>query len=423
MDNQILRTTKQRTLVSKYLQNHLECLTLIQNKWDMFKPALDGFSLFTLLGIVQAFFLILIFFSRSQNRLSNRLLGLMILSVTLTSLEIFLCYSDYIVYIPWFVDLTEPCNFLYPPLMYFYTLSLVRVDFVWKRKYLFHFIPSLLHFVYRLPSYLQSDACKLQSVIDAYHKGFGLDCHREDFWWSWTYRYFYQFSDSFFAGYAFLYFGLSLYLVFHFAKSQKTSMFFGKFLNVNWISRIIFLFLLVEGLYFFLSQYYSDDLGEIYITFFSTIVFFGMSYQVISYSEILHYQTEVPKKKYEKSNLEPTVAKSYLEKLTEIMKNEKPYLKNDLTLPELSEKLKLSTHYLSQLLNKQLGKNFFDFVNEWRIEEMKEKLRNPKMQHLKIEELAFESGFNSKSVFNNAFKKFTQSTPSEYRKRYKQEDV
>jgi AraC-like DNA-binding protein len=76
----------------------------------------------------------------------------------------------------------------------------------------------------------------------------------------------------------------------------------------------------------------------------------------------------------------------------------------------------MSTHHLSQLINEGLNQNFFDFVNSYRIEEIKKQLHDPKLSHIKIEEIAFQNGFNSKSAFNTAFKKFTQTTPSQFRK-------
>jgi AraC-like DNA-binding protein len=83
----------------------------------------------------------------------------------------------------------------------------------------------------------------------------------------------------------------------------------------------------------------------------------------------------------------------------------------------LAEKLRTTTHHLSQLINEGLGVNFADFVNQYRVGAVQEKLRDPARSHLKIEEIAYETGFNSKSTFQAAFKKFAGITPSEYRKK------
>jgi AraC-like DNA-binding protein len=83
---------------------------------------------------------------------------------------------------------------------------------------------------------------------------------------------------------------------------------------------------------------------------------------------------------------------------------------------DVAEKLNVSTNNLSQIINEKLGKNFYDFVNEYRVETAKELLLNPKKQHLTLLAIAFDSGFNSKSSFNNVFKKQTSLTPSEFKK-------
>ncbi|NJK95779.1 MAG: AraC family transcriptional regulator [Bacteroidales bacterium] len=97
-----------------------------------------------------------------------------------------------------------------------------------------------------------------------------------------------------------------------------------------------------------------------------------------------------------------------------MMNDKKPYLEPKLTLNALAAELNISVNYLSQLINQYQGKNFYDFVNGFRIEEFKSRVLSPKNQHLTILALAFDSGFNSKSSFNLAFKKHTGLTPSEF---------
>jgi AraC-like DNA-binding protein len=73
---------------------------------------------------------------------------------------------------------------------------------------------------------------------------------------------------------------------------------------------------------------------------------------------------------------------------------------------------------LSYIINARLNKNFFDFVNEFRIKEAAAMLRNPEYKDYNIMRIAFEVGFKSKSTFNKAFKKHTRFTPSAYRKKH-----
>ena len=97
------------------------------------------------------------------------------------------------------------------------------------------------------------------------------------------------------------------------------------------------------------------------------------------------------------------------------MESNRPYLDPELTLPKLADDLKVTNHHLSQVINEVHGKNFFNFINEYRVEEVKRKIQDPKYQNYTLLGIAFESGFNSKSAFNRVFKNITGTTPSTYR--------
>ena len=81
----------------------------------------------------------------------------------------------------------------------------------------------------------------------------------------------------------------------------------------------------------------------------------------------------------------------------------------------MAEALSVSPHNLSEMINTQLGKNFYDFVNGYRVEEVQRRLVDPGSAHLTVLALGLEAGFNSKSSFNAVFKKHTKMTPSQYR--------
>ena len=121
-------------------------------------------------------------------------------------------------------------------------------------------------------------------------------------------------------------------------------------------------------------------------------------------------------KRYEKSGLKEEAAENYFRQIIEFMAVEKPYTDPDLTINSLSEKTGIPRHYLTQIINEMLNKNFFTFVNEYRIIEVKEKLLQEKYSEYSILRIAYESGFNSKSTFNCIFKKLTGITPTQYRK-------
>lgn len=91
--------------------------------------------------------------------------------------------------------------------------------------------------------------------------------------------------------------------------------------------------------------------------------------------------------------------------------NEKPYLNTNLTLKRLANNIDLHPNKLSWLLNAEYKKNFNDFINQYRLSHFKTIALDPKNSHLTILGLAYDSGFNSKSVFNTYFKKVEGVTP------------
>lgn len=110
---------------------------------------------------------------------------------------------------------------------------------------------------------------------------------------------------------------------------------------------------------------------------------------------------------------------NYLEQLDQLMKEEQIYLDPVISLRLLAGKLDLQPNKLSWLLNEQIGKNFNEYINAFRLITFKEKALNPNNSHLTLLGLAYESGFNSKTVFNDFFKKMEQITPRAWVKSHK----
>src|SRR5215217_7439159 len=122
------------------------------------------------------------------------------------------------------------------------------------------------------------------------------------------------------------------------------------------------------------------------------------------------YETEV--KKYQKSGLNTETAAMLYSRLLTYMETNKPYLEPDLAIYKVAESLEVPRHHLSQVINEKGQKSFFDFINSYRVEEVKKQLVNPDMANRNILGIALDCGFNSKATFNTAFKKFTGMTPS-----------
>lgn len=94
---------------------------------------------------------------------------------------------------------------------------------------------------------------------------------------------------------------------------------------------------------------------------------------------------------------------------------ERPYLNPELTLTQLASDLDITTHHLSQIINEQFKLNFFEYINQFRVEEVKSRISNPEFENYSFLGIALDSGFNSKSSFNRIFKKFTNQTPTQYK--------
>ncbi len=108
------------------------------------------------------------------------------------------------------------------------------------------------------------------------------------------------------------------------------------------------------------------------------------------------------------------VSESQMNHITLFMQENKPHLNPEINLYDLAAQLGYSAHDLSQILNSGFKKNFFDFINEYRVEEVKRRIALRHFETMTFLGIALESGFNSKTSFNRAFKKFTSSTPQKF---------
>jgi AraC-like DNA-binding protein len=118
---------------------------------------------------------------------------------------------------------------------------------------------------------------------------------------------------------------------------------------------------------------------------------------------------------YKKSGLDEKEAENILADLISYMEIEKPYLNEDLTIYDISKEMGIPRHHITQVINKRLRKNFYSFINEYRVEEFKNRLSEPENDNFKLMAIAYESGFKSKSGFYSAFRKIENMTPSEYK--------
>jgi AraC-like DNA-binding protein len=156
-----------------------------------------------------------------------------------------------------------------------------------------------------------------------------------------------------------------------------------------------------------------------FITIFSFVYsFYGIKQPVIFGQEVIldGFEKKEPEK-YSRSGLRENQAAEYLETLISYVEKNKPYLNRDLSIHDLASQTGISKHYITQVLNEKYGRNFFTFINEYRVKEVIERFSDPKFNHYTILAIAFDAGFNSKTTFNSIFKTYTGSTPSQYREK------
>jgi ligand-binding sensor domain-containing protein/AraC-like DNA-binding protein len=123
------------------------------------------------------------------------------------------------------------------------------------------------------------------------------------------------------------------------------------------------------------------------------------------------------REKYKGSPLNQQFANECITKLKYLMEIEKVYRDADLSLRSLAEKMLITSHQLSRILNEKLNRSFADFINYYRIEEAKKILVDPKWARQNIEAVAIEVGYNTRVAFYRAFKNHTQMTPNQYKEK------
>lgn len=223
------------------------------------------------------------------------------------------------------------------------------------------------------------------------------------------------------------YFFFKAYLVFF--KHSKLYTFVLKFDTIQWLKNFMFLgslvlLLWVSAIILNLDKVLNPTIFIYYPMRFScSVVLYWIGYQGFFNYEMLTERIELRKlvantdaeiatqKKGQKEN--KTTDK--LLSIKEYIETNKRYLNPNFSLEMLSHELKMSTSSLSQIINKDNTTNFSDYINHLRVEKAKKYLTKVAYKNYTILSIGLECGFNSKSTFYNAFKKFTNTTPSDFR--------
>ncbi|GGE42028.1 hypothetical protein GCM10011413_04890 [Pedobacter psychrotolerans] len=203
-------------------------------------------------------------------------------------------------------------------------------------------------------------------------------------------------------------------------------------INLNWLRNLMIGMCMIWLSILFGNDIFTFTLVDLYILF---IGYFGIK-QVGMFTNkviplpanhldmgLLGASEDIPlrsaKVKYEKSVIGDRFSSEIHFQVTQLMQQEKLFKDPDLGLNELAEQLKIHPNALSQVINTLENKNFYDYINELRVEEFKCILMQPENQKFTLLALAYEVGFNSKTSFNRNFKKKTGLSPTAYLKQQK----
>lgn len=369
---------------------------------------LDLFSVFIFLGIVQAIFLCVFFFSRENRKISTNVFqGLLLIAMALNNLEIFLMYSGYIKDCLFLVDFSEPVAFCLGPLFYLMTVSMVRGS-VGKWWFL-HFLFPVVYTLTLIPFFLEPDVVKYNSWINSYHPDLPLMPYEyaDDprVFWITNQHTLLTILSLVVYGVLTVIFTISTFI------SSRESFWRPATpvllaLRNGFVQLLVVLFLVLAIKFFF-----EYDTGDHFIAAYISVVIYLMSIRVISHSGF--FKQPALAEVTERREYEISSHKPLLDKLHHFMQTERPYLHDNFSLPDLAERLGSSVHALSRAMNEGLGKSFFEMTAEYRVNEAKRLLKEK--ANIKVEEIAEQVGYSSKSSFNTAFKKITGITPSEFR--------
>jgi AraC-like DNA-binding protein len=369
----------------------------------------------TLFGFYECMFVgVYLLLKKSVRYQANRYLGGLLLMPASLLLPGALFQLEILDKLPHFIHLHFFTYLLFGPLGYFYIRACTQKGFKLKPKFWLHFVPTLIALFYFLPFYLQSGEAKFDAFI-TWRETASLGVPS----WILFLRLLHPI----------VYFVICIRLIFIYRKHLDNTTSYIDTVFHRWLlyfSGILLLPILGAIITMFFTNVIGFNLSAATIIF-ATMLLFAISiriailvkpslFHVFPHQMLIPTSTEAQKQRYDKSTLQENTKNQYVKKLILFMETEKPYLSADLTLAELSKQVNIPTHHLSQTINEKLECNFLDFINQYRVKEAQSMLVNPKLEHYTILSIAYEAGFNSKSTFYSAFKKYAKMTPSQYKK-------
>jgi AraC-like DNA-binding protein len=376
---------------------------------------LNFFSVFIFLGVVQGFILSFFFIKNGgKKKVANIFQGILLLTLSMGMFEEFLNETGYIVQVLWLSDYSESFNFLFAPLFFLFIKRSLKPEF--EKKDLLHFIVFLIWFGNMMFYFTEPNEFKYNNYIGAKHPDWQylqvLPTHNQDPLGVGDY------TNLFTALSFILYMFFSIRLLLLECRRYGVSLFKTENAKIRSLRNITIHFTLIIIIFIAVKLSYERDLGDHFISAYVSFMILSTGFRIINSSEYFKQTAsfmDFPLTKYRKSALTEDDKVMILEKIELEMGMNKYYLNHMASLEDLAKIMKFGKHHVSQVINEKLGKNFFELLAEYRVEESKKILQADKENKITIENLADEVGYNSKSAFNNVFKKLTGKTPSEFR--------
>lgn len=376
------------------------------------------FDVIIFLGVFQGLLISWFFIKNSGgNRRANLFQGLLLVSLSLGIFEEWLNNTGLIVRVLWLTNFSESLNFAFAPLFYFYIRATINPES--KRKTWVHFIPFFFWTLYMIFAFIQPDGNKYDSYIQTKHPDW------EYIPWDET------ISDDplgirRFVNHLMLlqliaYFSLAVVTVMRKFKSTGESLFSTENISLRVVRNSVLHILILITLMIITKVIFGmrSDVGGYLVASYVSFMIYATTCRILNSSDYFDSPSSFlffPAVKYRKSSLSEANKEEILKKIKREMEQGSYFTNSLASLAGLAKQINESPHHVSQVINEKMNRNFFEMLAFYRVEHAKKLIRQDKQGKITVEELAELVGYNSKSSFNSAFKKYSSKTPSEYRK-------
>lgn len=378
---------------------------------------LSFISIFIFIGVIQGFILSFFFILKpSSNIKANRYQGLLLLALTLCIFEQLLNMTGYITRILVITNYSEALNLVIGPFLFLYVKT--SLDQSSSAKEWKHFIVPVLYLCYLMFDLLQPNEVKYNSYIYSFHPDWQLLNVKL------------KFSNDPLGLKKYLNAATGIQLVFYAFISMRLlvskvaqagdSIFRTSDEVVRSLRNMVLNISVVILIFIIVKLNFKGDLGDYYIDTYVSLICMITTYRVMNDSTYFDSSTsfmDISISKYRKSSLTEEGKMKILNNILLEFQTRRYFSENLASLSELSKKIGESPHHVSQVINEKLNVSFFELLASYRVEEAKRILSGDKKNKYTIEEISEMVGYNSKTSFNNAFKKNTGQTPSEFRKK------